>query len=185
MSIIDKRNTGKLNALLKQERNLFHLTDLRLLWGINNPGTLRRTVSRYVKKGTLIPVYRGFYSILPIEKIDVFDLGASAFHNFCYVSTETVLAQAGIIFQKIYAHTFCSSKTKTIQIGENIYKSRRLKDGYLYNPAGIIDKPNYKIASIERAIADMLYFSPRYHFDAQNLIDWEKVKDIQKEVGYL
>lgn len=180
MSTIDKRD-----ILLKQERNLFHTKDLSLLWGINNPATLRRTISRYVKKGTLIPIYRGFYSVLPLEKIDVFDLGASAFHSFCYLSTETVLVQTGIIFQMIYAHTYCSSKTKTIQIGESIYKSRSLKDKYLYNPAGIIDHPNYKIATAERAIADMLYFNPKYYFDAHDQIDWKKVKEIQKEVGYI
>lgn len=185
MSTIDKRNTEKLNILLKQERSLFHLKDLRLLWGINNPATLRRTVSRYVKRGALIPIYRGFYSVLPIGKIDPLDLGASAFHAFCYVSTETVLVQAGIIFQIIYGYTYCSSKTKTIQIDESIYKSRQLKDKYLYNPAGIIDQPNYKIASTERAVADMLYFSPRYYFDSHDLIDWKKVKAIQKEVGYI
>lgn len=185
MSTINKRNTEKLDILLKQERKLFHTKDLRLLWDISNPATLRRTISRYVKRGTLIQIYRGFYSVLPLEKIDIFDLGTSAFHSFCYVSTETVLVRAGIIFQQIYAHTFCSSKTKTIQIGENIYKSRSLKDKYLYNPAGIIDEPNYKIASAERAVADVLYFSPHYYFDAHKSIDWKRVKEIQKEVGYI
>ena len=180
MSTIDKRD-----ILLRQSRNLFHTKDLSLLWDINNPATLRRTISRYVKRGTLIPIYRGFYSVMPLEKIDVFDLGASAFHSFCYISTETVLAKEGIIFKYVYAHTFCSSMTKTIQIGENIYKSRSLKDEYLYNPAGIIDQPYYKIASAERAIADMLYFNPKYYFDAHETIDWKKVKEIQKEVGYL
>lgn len=184
MSIINKRNTEKLNILLKQERKLFHVNDLRFLWSINNPATLRSTVSRYVKKGALIPIYRGFYSVLPIAKINAFDLGTSAIHSYCYVSTETVLAKAGIIFQKTYARTYCSSKTKTVKIGENIYKSRRLKDEYLYNPAGITDQANYKIASVERAVADMLYFNPKYYFDLKNAIDWKKVHEIQKEVGY-
>ncbi len=180
MSTIDKRD-----ILLKQERKLFHTKDLSLLWKVDNPTTLRRTISRYIKRGILIPIYRGFYSVLPLEKIDAFDLGTSAFHSYCYVSTETVMVQAGIIFQHIYAHTFCSSKTKTIQIGENIYKSRSLKDEFLYNPTGIIDHPTYKIATTERAIADMLYFNPKYYFDAHDEIDWKKVKEIQKEVGYI
>ena len=50
MSTIDKRD-----ILLRQSRNLFHTKDLSLLWDINNPATLRRTISRYVKEGLLSP----------------------------------------------------------------------------------------------------------------------------------
>jgi len=39
-------------------------------------------------------------------------------------------------------------------------------------------------ASLERAVADILYFNPTYYFDAHNIIDWTKVKNIQKEIGY-
>lgn len=175
---------NKLNILLKQIKKLFHTHDLELLWNINNKSTLYSTINRYLKRGYLIQIHRGFYSTVPLEKIDPLELGASAFHSYCYLSCETVLVQAGIIFQKTYTYTYCSAKNKILQIRESVYKSRQLKDEYLYNPAGIIDLSNYKIASPERAIADMLYFNPRYHFDAQDLIDWQKVANIQKEVGF-
>jgi len=172
----------KLQILLKQNKKLFHTNDLRLLWNIKNPATLRKTISRYIQKGVLIPVYRGFYSVIALKEIKPLELGSSAIHNYCYVSTETVLVQNGIIFQNLSAYTFCSSKTKTIQIGDKIYKSRQLADIYLYNKIGIIDMENYRIATVERAMADMLYFNPHYYFDQEKSIDKEKFEKIKMEV---
>jgi len=50
---------------------------------------------------------------------------------------------------------------------------------------GIIAKNGVNYATLERAVADMLYFSGNYHFDVPNLIDWAKVKEIQKQIGYV
>lgn len=185
MSTIRKRNTGKIAMLLQQDRNIFHISDLMLLWNATNQASLRRTISRYVKKGILLKIYRGFYSVVPLSRIDPRELGSSALHSYCYVSTETVLAQNSIIFQQIDTVTFCASKTRQIRVDEYTVRSRQLKDEYLYNTAGVIEENRYRIASTERAIADMLYFNPHYHFDATDRIDWKKVAGIQKEVGYL
>ncbi len=171
--------------LLRQHKNIFHISDLMLLWDTTNQASLRRTISRYVKKGVLRKIYRGFYSVVPLSQIDPRELGSSAFHSYCYVSTETVLIQNGIIFQQISTITFCASHSQQIQIEGYTFKGRQLKDEYLYNTAGIKNEKNYKIASTERAIADLLYFNPHYHFDAQHMIDWKKVTQIQKEVGYI
>jgi hypothetical protein len=53
----------------------------------------------------------------------------------------------------------------------------------LNNTIGIIqnDKGVF-IADTERAVADMLYFQPNYHFDAYNLINWSLVKNYQKQI---
>ena len=185
MSAISKRNTSKIAVLLKQNKNIFHISDLMLLWNTTNQASLRRTISRYVQKGILLKIYRGFYSVIPLSQIDPRELGSSALHSYCYISTESVLVQNSIIFQQIDAVTFCSSKTKQIHVGDHSFKSRQLKDTYLYNTAGILESQNYKTASVERAIADMLYFNPHYHFDASERIDWGKVAAIQKEVGYI
>ncbi|MFH1566270.1 MAG: type IV toxin-antitoxin system AbiEi family antitoxin domain-containing protein [bacterium] len=177
-----KRNTSKVDVLLKQNKKVFHTKDLELLWGITNKATLHNTILRYTQKGVLIPIYRGFYATVPLKNIDPIELGASAIHEYAYLSTEMVLSQSGVIFQSIEAYTFCSSKSKRICIYNNTYIIRQLKDEYLYNTKGIIDKGTYKIATLERAVADMLYFNPQYYIDARNQINWDKVKDMQKEV---
>lgn len=163
---------------------IFHIDDLANLWGIKNENTLHTTLKRYVKQGLLFRIYRGFYSIKPVDKLDPYLLGLKAIYGHGYISTETVLISSGIIQQSIGEITLISSKSIRFSIGGNNYRSRMLADKYLYNPAGIKEKNGIKIASMERAIADLLYFNPKTYFDAGNLINWKKVKKIQKEIGY-
>ena len=170
--------------MLKLDRKLFHSGDLAVLWGISNKNTLYTTIKRYVQKGVLIPVYKGLYSVIPISKIDPYALGVSVIHGFTYLSTETVLANNGIIFQTIYPYTFIAGLSKKTRIKDYIFLFRRMKPEYLHNMAGISNQNGVLIASPERAVADMLYFNKKYHFDSSDKIDWKRVRAIQKEVDY-
>lgn len=174
----------KLNLLLKSPENLFHTQDLSLLWGIRNKNTLYTTTKRYVQKGRLVRIQKGFYSKVPLEQLNPVVLGMSFLHSFCYLSTETILFREGVISQSIPYITLVSDQSKKFEIKNNLYLSRQMKDQFLFNEAGIVEQNGIKQASLERAAADMLYFSPRYHFDAPNLIDWSEVKKIQKAVGF-
>lgn len=163
---------------------VFHIDDLANLWQIKNPNTLRTTLKRYSKEGLLIRIHRGLYSLLPIEKINPQLLGLKALHQYAYLSTETVLAQEGIIFQNILQITLVSSISKKFTIGPYQYQCRQLSDKFLFNDAGILVRDGLQIATLERAVADMLYFNPKYYFDASHLINWTKVRAIQKQLGY-
>ena len=57
-----------------------------------------------------------------------------------------------------------------------------MKDEYLYNDLGIEKKGMVNRASVERAVADLLYFNSKAYIDNRNLVDWDKVKNIKKEV---
>jgi len=184
MHRINKPKIDKFAEIAKLGEILFHTKDLANLWQIKNENTLYTAIQRYIKKGLLFKIYKGFYSIKPIEQIDPFLLGSKAIHEYCYLSAETVLTQAGIIQQNINQITFISSKRKKLEIGNNDYSVRQLKDEYLYNPAGIIRKGDINIATPNRAIADLLYFNPNAYFDAENLINWKDVRKMQKEIGY-
>ena len=184
-------STGKINIaqhrfakLASMGEIVFHIDDLANLWQIFNPNTLHTTLKRYVQQGLLFRVYRGFYAIKPTNKIDAFLLGQKALHGYSYVSTETILAQEGIIQQKMNYITFVSSKSLKFSIGENNYKSRQLNENYLYNDCEIIKKDGIMIATLERAVADLLYFNPKAHLDGANFINWKKVNEIQKKIGY-
>ena len=175
---------NKLNILLKHPQNLFHTKDLALLWGIKNTNTLYTTIQRYVKKGILVRIQKGFYSKIPFEQLDPIRLGMAFLHSFCYLSAENILVKEGIIFQSVPRITLISNQSKKFKIRNYLYVSRQMKDEFLFNEAGIIEKNNIKQAVLERAVADILYYNPNYHFDASNLINWKKVKKIQKEVGF-
>ena len=124
------------------------------------------------------------HSTVPVSELDPLELGRAIIHRYTYLTTESVLAQEGIISQATYAYTFVSNISKNETVGNFSYRFRKLKDEYLYNPTGILKKDGNFIATIERAIADMLYYDPKYHFDFSESINFEKVKQIQKEIGY-
>jgi hypothetical protein len=111
-------------------------------------------------------------------------LGQAVIHNKAYLTTESVLAQEGIITQTTYMYTFVSSLSKKVTVGDTTFLYRKMSDKYLNNPAGVEAKDGFFEASVERAVADMLYFNPNYHFDLRDSIDWKKVKAMQKEVSY-
>jgi len=174
----------RISELIRLDRKLYHTQDLAILWGISNKNTLYTAIKRYVQKGVLTPIYKGFYATIPLSHLDPLELGKAIIHRYTYLSTESVLAQAGVISQVTYRYTFVSDLPKKITVGSMSFLFRKLKDGYLYNPAGIRSQNGIFVASPERAMADMLYFNPRYHFDAPESLDLDKVKSIQKEVGY-
>jgi hypothetical protein len=174
----------RINKLIKVDRKIFHTNDLALLWDIPNKNTLYTTIKRYVQKGVLLPVYKGLYSTVPISELDPLELGKAIIHRYTYLSTESVLAQAGVIAQIIYLYTFVSDQSKQVTVGTTMFLFRQLKPVFLYNLAGINDHHGVYIASPERAAADLLYFNPKYHFDVPESLDFEKVELIQKEVGY-
>ena len=174
----------RISELIKLDRKIYHSNDLAVIWDIRNKNTLYTTIKRLVQRGVLIPIYKGLYSTVPISQLDPLQLGKAIIHRYTYLSTELVLVNAGVISQAAYAYTFISDKSRKVTVGSTSFLYRKLKDIFLYNPTGIIDKDGIFTASTERAVADMLYYNPRYHFDISENIDFERVKSIQKAVGY-
>jgi hypothetical protein len=174
----------KINELIKLDRKIYHSNDLAIIWGIRNKNTLYTGIKRYVQKGILIPIYKGLYSTVPISQLNPLELGKAIIHRYTYLSTETVLIANGVISQTAYAYTFVSDIPKKATVGSMSFLFRKLKDEVLHNPIGIENKNGIFTATVERAVADMLYYNPRYHFDIPESVDFEKVKLIQKSVGY-
>ena len=174
----------RINELIKLDRKLYHSNDLALLWDITNKNTLYTTIKRYVQKGVLVPIYKGLYSTVPLTQLNPLELGKAIIHRYAYLSTESVLAQAGIIAQAVYSYTFVSDLPKKVTVGSTSFLFRQLKLEFLFNPTGILNQNGVFMATVERAAADLLYFNPRYHFDIPAGIDLDKVKLIQKEIGY-
>ena len=175
----------RISELIRLDRKIFHTNDLAILWDITNRNTLYTTIKRYVQKGILIPIYKGLYSTVPVHQLNPQELGKAIIHRYTYLSTESVLAQAGVIYQATYAYTFVSSQSKKVTLDSMSFLFRKLKDEYLYNPTGIVNQNGNFVATTERAVADMLYYNPKYHFDLHETIDFEEVRRIQNEVGYL
>lgn len=179
-SVIDARFA----VLARMGEVVFHTRDAASIWGITNANTLHTVLSRLARAKLLFRLQNGLYSIKPLHELDPLLIGSKVIHGFCYVSTETVLSRAGIIQQQVPYTTLVSTVSRQFALAGHNFRSRRLKDSYLFNEAGITFEGSVRIASPARAIADILYFNSQYHFDASAYIDWSAVNRIQEEVGY-
>lgn len=167
-------NMGKADILsiLRSDKTVFSFKDILLASGENNPALLRRRISYYTTHGQLYGLRRGLYA--KDKNYNKLELATKIFSP-AYVSFETVLAAAGIIFQS-YGQIFIASyQTKEIICDGQAYSFKKIKDNILTNNAGVEDRNNYSIAAAERAFLDVAYLNKDYHFDNLSPLDWDKV----------
>ena len=172
----------RIDQLLKADQKLFNTRDLALLWGITNQNTLYTLIKRYLEKGILIAIHKGFYSTVPIYSLDPVRLATGYLHRYAYLSCETILVREGIIFQHSNYFTLVSSVSTRFALGKWNFLVRKLAGKFLYQDLGVTKKEHGFEASVSRAAADILYFNPHYFFDAKDRIGWKEVRKIQKEV---
>jgi len=187
MNDIQKTTTNKRFAMLANLGEVvFHTKDLGNLWNIRNKNTLYVTLSRYKSLGIIYRICNGLYSIKNPKDIDPYLISVKFLRKYSYISCESILFNSGIINQPSREITLVSSVSKRFIILGQKFRSRKLKKIFLFNDCGIYLKNNIRFATTERAIADILYFNPKKYFDAfdSNLINWQKVNEISKQVGY-
>ena len=163
------------DVLLRSSRTIFSTKDVALLWGEEREDTVSARLNKYVKSGKLIRVRRGLYA--KDKNYDKFEL-ATKIYTPSYISFETVLAKAGIVFQ-FYGQIFVASYvTREVKVDDQTYAYKRIRDSILTNHAGIKAKNDYHIASPERAFLDVVYSNKDYHFDNLSPLNWERVFEI-------
>ncbi len=163
--------------LYQSPKTILSNKDLALIWQENNEKRLYAKTAYYVKQKALIRLTRGVFA--KNKDYDPKEL-ATSIYTPSYISFETVLREAGVIFQH-YETIFVASKwPKTTKIDKHAITFRKLKNVVLFNSTGIISKNNYSIATTERAFLDMVYLFPNYYFDNLKPINWEKCDEIAK-----
>ena len=164
-----------LTDILRAQQTVFSFKELFLMWGKSDPDQLKSRISYYIKKGYLYHLRRGLYA--KSKDYNRFEV-ATKIMSPSYISFETVLLQAGVIFQ-YYEQIFVASyRTRTIICDGHTYTYRTLKDALLTNIMGIIIKPYYSIATPERAFLDMVYLHKGYYFDNLSALNWPKVYEL-------
>lgn len=174
----------RINKLIATGRRIFYTDDLQLIWDVKRSNTLYTTLKRYVQKGILYRIKKGIYSYINPDKLDILEVANFLIKKYCYLSTETILRREGIIFQQSNQLTFVSNYSAKLVYKNYLIRVRKLADKYLYNNLGIIKKETHNEASLDRAVADILYFNPRFYFDNPKF-KMKKVKSLQKQIGYL
>lgn len=169
-----------IGKLYQSSKTILTIKDLALLWEETNPINLKSKIGYYAKQGVLIRLTRGIFA--KDKNYNSKELATSIYIP-SYISFETVLREAGIIFQH-YDTIFAASKwPKTMTVDKYTFTFRKLKDMVLYNSAGIISKDNYSVATVERAFLDMIYLFPNYYFDNLKPINWKKCDELVKIYG--
>lgn len=163
--------------LYQSNKTILTNKDLALIWEENDKIKLNAKIAYYVKQGTLIRLTRGVFA--KSKNYNSKELATSLYAP-SYISFETVLREAGIIFQHYDAIFAVAKWPKTITVDKYSITFRKLKDAVLFNPTGVINKDSYSIATPERAFLDMIYLFPNYYFDNLKPINWGKCDDIVK-----
>ncbi len=163
--------------LYQSAKTILTNKDLALIWQENNKKTLYAKTAYYAKQKALIRLTRGVFA--KNKDYNPKEL-ATSIYTPSYISFETVLREAGVIFQ-YYDTIFVASKwPKTMTIDKNTFTFRKLKDSILFNSTGVVSKDNYSAATTERAFLDMIYLFPNYYFDNLKPINWERCESLVK-----
>lgn len=157
--------------LYQSPKNIFTTKDLSLIWQETNSNNLKSKIAYYVNRGALTRLSRGIFT--KEKNYDVLELATNIYIP-AYISFETVLREAGIIFQHYETTFVAGSLSKSITVNNHQITFRKLKAALLYNPCGIINKSQYSVATPERAFLDTIYLFPKFYFDNLKLINWEK-----------
>jgi predicted transcriptional regulator of viral defense system len=164
-----------IKTILRSKKTVFTIADIALLWGDSSTNATRVRLNYYVRSGQLYRIRRGLYG--KDRDYDKLELATRIFTP-AYVSFETVLSRAGIVFQyyeRIFVATYL---TRAIVCDGRAYEFRKIKNTILTDPSGIEHKGEYSVATAERAFLDTIYLHADYHFDSLASLDWNRVFEL-------
>ena len=170
--------TDNLIAKLYQSpKTILTIKDIALIWEETNTVNLLSKIKYYAKQESLIRLTRGVFA--KDKNYNPKEL-ATSIYTPSYISFETVLREAGIIFQHHDSIFVAGPYPATKKFGDYTITFRKLKDSVLYNALGVKNEKNYSIATPERAFLDTIYLSPKFYFDNLRSINWETCFELAK-----
>ncbi len=164
-----------LQKILRSKKTVFSFKELILLCTDIEAKNLKRIISYYIKKGYLHHIRRGLYA--KDNEYNRLELGTKIITP-SYISFETVLQQAGIIFQYYESIFVASTHSRIIACDGQEYVFRRIKESILTNAKGVDILDIYSIATPERAFLDLLYLNSDYYLDNPSGLNWDLVFQI-------
>ena len=162
-------------SLYKKPQTVFTLQEIALLFPEIPYGNLKKRMSYFTKTGAIKKLNRGIYAK---DKYDVLEL-ANKLYVPSYISLETVLQRAGVIFQYYESIFAISYLTRTIEVSNHTIMYRRMKKEILLNKQGIEVEGNVVIALPERAFLDAVFLYKNYHFDNLDPLNWDKIMELK------
>jgi len=163
--------------LYESQKTVLTIKDIALIWEETNTVNLLSKIKYYAKQGSLIRLTRGVFA--KNKNYNPKEL-ATSLYTPSYISFETVLREAGIIFQHHDSIFVAGPYSITKKIDNQVITFRKLKNSVLYSALGVKNEKNYSIATPERAFLDIIYLSPKFYFDNLRSINWEACFELVK-----
>ncbi len=160
--------------LYQKPQTVFSFTQLQLLFPQESSQSLQNKIHYATKTKKLIHLRRGLYAKPNFKKLEF----ANKIYTPSYISFETVLAQADIIFQNYQTIFVASYLTRKIKVKNLQISYRKIKNSVLSNPQGLIRKSGLTIANPERAFLDAVYLYKDYHFDNLRPLNWQIINQL-------
>lgn len=169
-------NNNIILTLYNQPETIFTSSEVAQLFPDITPGSLRDRLYYFTKTNKLKRLRQGIYAKAEYEPLEL----ANKAYRPSYISLETVLSKAGIIFQHYERIFAVSYVTRYITIGKTEIQYRKIRKDILINTTGLEKKTRYFIASFERAFLDAVFIYKNYHFDNLGIINWDKVNELKQ-----
>lgn len=163
--------------IYQSPKTVLTTADIAVLWNETKASNLYAKIHYYVKRHSLLRLRRGIFA--KNKNFNPKELATKIFTP-AYVSFETALREAGIIFQHYESIFVASYTTTSVKVGNVSIGIRKIKDEVLYNAAGVVMKNNFSQATSERAFLDMIYLYPRYYFDNLDDLNWDTCQELVK-----
>ena len=160
-------------TLFSSPQTVVTFKEIVLAYPTIDPALLRRRVSYYLDSGQLYSIRRGVYA--RNKEYNRYQ-AATKIYTPSYISFESVLASAGVIFQYYTTIFVASYLTREIVADGQRYTYKKIKDEILTDSRGVEKKDSTFIASPERAMLDTLYIHKDYHFDNLSGLNWDTIQ---------
>jgi len=175
MQLLNEEKYPFLSTLLRSPSTVLSFKEVNLMATGSTRSAVARLLHYYVEKGELYPLRRGLYA--KSKKYNRLELGTKIMPP-AYVSFETVLLGAGVIFQHYTTIFLASYQTREIECDGQRYSYRRIKPALRFDIRGLENRGTYWVATPERAYLDMLYIYKSYYFDNLGSLNYEKVQEL-------
>ena len=170
-----KNKMDLIYTLYSDARSVFRLKDVAMLMGETSFNSLNMKLNYYVRTGRLQNLRKGLYGKTSYNQEEL----ACRIFSPAYISLEYVLQRAGVIFQYDSRFTMISYLSREVEIDNNTFTFRKIKNELLVSQQGILQQGNtVTIATPERAFLDMLYLNGAMYFDNLNPLKKDAIKQI-------
>ncbi|MBI5358035.1 hypothetical protein HZB69_00170 [Candidatus Amesbacteria bacterium] len=165
-----------LTYLYSLPQTVFTVDELALFFPEITTPLLRKRAHYFVKTNKLLRPRAGIYTKPNFNWQEL----ANKIYSPSYISFQTVLQKAGMIFQPYETIYLASYLSRSISISNHTLQYRKLKGDILLNNEGVVNENNYSIATKERAFLDTILFYKNYHIDNLDPLDWDLVNKLSK-----